>query len=44
MRFAPLSPFAAAVRETVDRAVGRYMPRMRDLKAKPKRKHQGRVR
>ena len=28
----------------VDRAVGRYMPRMRDFKAKPKGKRQARVR
>src|SRR5882724_775334 len=27
----------------VERAVGRYMPRMRDFKAKPERKRQGRV-
>jgi hypothetical protein len=28
----------------IDRAVGRYMPRMRDFKAKPEGKRQGRVR
>jgi hypothetical protein len=28
----------------IDRVVGRYMPRMRDFKANPKRKRQGRVR
>jgi hypothetical protein len=28
----------------VERAVGRYMPRIRDFKAKPKRKRHGRAR